>query len=226
MSQQGTPLAESARPPLQIVPAPANTERNSNAFHQSFDVFFASAGLILLSPLLIAIAAAIKLQNDGPVLYKQPRVGRHFRVFHVYKFRTMVRGADKSGLLTAPNDSRITALGKLLRKYKLDELPQLLNVIKGDMQLVGPRPEVERYVALFHSAYAVLLRERPGITDPATIAHRREDTLLTGELVEQQYISRLLPAKVQMSLDYQRRRTFLSDLDVLFRTVTTLFMRA
>ena len=112
------------------------------------------------------------------VLYRQSRVGRNFQCFWVCKFRSMVAGADRSGLLTAQQDSRITHVGRLLRRYKLDELPQLFNVLKGDMQLVGARPEVERYVQMFRHQYAVILQERPGITDPATVAYRHEEQML------------------------------------------------
>ena len=194
-----------------------------SVLHLSFDILCAVIGLFVLSPLLLAIALAIRLQNDGPVLYAQSRVGRHFRVFRVLKFRTMVEGADRTGLLTAAADPRITRVGRILRAYKLDELPQLLNVIKGEMQLVGPRPEVERYVELFRSQYALLLQNRPGITDPAAITYRREDTLLTKDSADIKYISEVLPAKLQLSLDYQHRRTFISDLQVLICTILKVF---
>lgn len=195
----------------------------SRALHLTFDVLCAALGLLVLSPLLVAIALAVRLQNDGPVLYAQSRVGRNFRVFRVLKFRTMVQGADKSALLTAAADTRITPLGRILRKYKLDELPQLLNVTKGDMQLVGPRPEVARYVNLFPLQYALLLQDRPGITDPATIAYRHEDAMLTEHYAENEYVSKVLPAKLQISMEYQRRRTFISDLTVLMLTLVNVF---
>lgn len=190
----------------------------TGAFHRVFDVCCAAAGLLLLSPLFCAIAVAIKFDDGGPVFYAQDRVGKNFRRFRVYKFRSMVAGADRDGLLTAAGDARLTRLGRLLRRYKLDELPQLFNVLKGDMQLVGARPEVERYVEMFRPQYAVILQDRPGVTDPATLAYRREDQVLSSSRAEQQYVEEILPAKLRLSLDYQRQRSFLSDVGILLRT--------
>jgi lipopolysaccharide/colanic/teichoic acid biosynthesis glycosyltransferase len=194
--------------------------RPQNGIHRWFDVFCAASGLVILSPLLAAIAVAIKLQDGGPVLYSQWRVGRNFKPFRLYKFRSMVPDADRrGGLLTAPQDHRLTPLGRVLRRYKLDELPQLLNVIKGDMQLVGARPEVDRYVRMFPEEYAAILRDRPGITDPASVAFRHEDQMFGTGDVEQEYIERILPAKLSTSLDYARRRDLVSDLGVILGTV-------
>lgn len=134
----------------------------------------------------------------------------------------MVAGADQSLLLTAPADSRVTRIGRLLRRYKLDELPQLFNVLACDMQLVGARPEVERYVQMFRLQYAVILQDRPGITDPASLAYRREDQILSADGIEQQYVREILPAKLQLSLEYQHRRSFFSDLGILMRTAIGL----
>lgn len=192
------------------------------SFRRLFDVAGASAGLLLLSPLFCAIAVAIKSDDGGPVFYTQARVGKGFFRFRVYKFRSMVVGAEKSGLLTASRDSRLTRIGGVLRRYKLDELPQLLNVLKGDMQLVGARPEVERYVEMFHPQYAVILEGRPGITDPASLAYRREQEILSPTQIEQHYIAEILPEKLRLSLEYQKRRTFLSDIAILLRTLRGL----
>jgi lipopolysaccharide/colanic/teichoic acid biosynthesis glycosyltransferase len=134
----------------------------------------------------------------------------------------MVTGADSGSLLTAPADSRLTRVGRVLRQHKLDELPQLFNVLAGDMQLVGARPEVEPFVQMFRSQYAVILQDRPGITDPASLAYRREDQIFSGEGMEQQYVEQILPAKLQLSLDYQKHRSFLSDIGILLRTVSGL----
>jgi lipopolysaccharide/colanic/teichoic acid biosynthesis glycosyltransferase len=134
----------------------------------------------------------------------------------------MAPGADRSGLLTAPADSRLTRLGGFLRKYKLDELPQLLNVLKGEMQLVGPRPEVERYVSLFRADYSVLLQNLPGITDPASISYRNEEKLFNAERIEEQYLSQILPDKLRISLEYQQRRNLFSDVRVLLQTLLPL----
>jgi lipopolysaccharide/colanic/teichoic acid biosynthesis glycosyltransferase len=184
-----------------------------------FDVSCAALGLVLLSPLLGAIALAIKFDDGGPVFYTQHRIGKNFRHFRVFKFRSMLVGADRDGLLTAPGDSRLTRIGRWLRRYKLDELPQLFNVVKGDMQLVGARPEVERYVRMFRPQYELILQDRPGVTDPATLAYRREDQIFSASRMEQQYVEEILPAKLKLSLDYQRQRSFLSDVGILLRTV-------
>lgn len=185
-----------------------------------FDVACAAAGLLLLSPLFLLIAAAVKLEDGGPVFYLQPRVGRDFLPFLLYKFRSMVPDAERLGRpLTEPQDSRITRAGRLLRRYKLDELPQLVNVVKGEMQLVGARPEVERYVRLFPSEYAQILRERPGITDPASVAFRHEEECFSGGDIETEYIASILPAKLKLSLAYAERRGFWSDLRLIVQTL-------
>jgi lipopolysaccharide/colanic/teichoic acid biosynthesis glycosyltransferase len=185
----------------------------------AFDLAAAAVGLTFLSPLLALIAVAIKLDDGGAVFYSQARVGKDFRLFKLMKFRSMAPGADRSGLLTTPEDSRITRVGRFLRRYKLDELPQLVNVLKGDMQLVGPRPEVERYVGLFRAEYSVLLQELPGITDPASITYRNEEDLFHVERIEEQYISQVLPDKLRVSLEYRQKRNFFSDIGVLLQTL-------
>jgi lipopolysaccharide/colanic/teichoic acid biosynthesis glycosyltransferase len=197
-------------------------ETRSGAIHRAFDTACAACGLILLSPVFVAIAALIKLDDAGPIFYKQPRIGRRFQPFQVFKFRTMTPGADGKGLLTACGDARVTRVGRRLRAYKLDELPQLINVFRGEMQLVGSRPEVARYVERFHGQYALLLQGRPGITDPATLAFRHEDQILSGDGIEEQYLASVLPEKLRLSLEYQQRRTFLSDILVLLQTVLGL----
>lgn len=184
-----------------------------------FDVFSAATGLIVLSPLFCVIAVAIKLDGGGPVFFTQSRMGKGFRQFRIRKFRSMVAGSDRGSLLTAPADSRLTRVGVVLRRHKLDELPQLFNVLTGDMQLVGARPEVERYVQMFRSQYAMLLTDRPGMTDPASLAYRHEDQLFSPHRMEQQYVEEILPAKLKLSLDYQQRRTIFSDVGILLRTV-------
>lgn len=186
----------------------------------TFDRACAAAGLVLLSPLLAAIALAVKLQDGGPVLYAQWRIGREFKPFRLYKFRSMVPGADRRGrLLTEPGDRRLTRVGRLLRRYKLDELPQLINVLKGEMQLVGARPEVDRYVRMFPLEYGVVLRDRPGITDPASLVFRHEDRLLGGEDPEREYLERILPWKLKISVAYSHNRTLKSDLIVIAGTL-------
>jgi lipopolysaccharide/colanic/teichoic acid biosynthesis glycosyltransferase len=190
--------------------------------NRTFNLVCAALGLLFLLPLLTVIALLVKCHDGGPVFYAQPRVGKGFRLFRVLKFRSMVVNADQDGILTAPADHRLTRVGRLLRKHKLDELPQLWNVLTGEMQLVGVRPEVEPYVAMFREQYALLLNQPPGITDPATLAYRREETLFVAERMEQQYVSEILPEKLKLSLDYQRNRSFFSDLRVLLNTVLNL----
>lgn len=196
--------------------------RKTGALHRAFDALCAGLGLLLLSPLLCLIAAAIKLDDGGPVFYRQGRIGKGFCRFRIWKFRSMVPGSDRGGLLTAPADSRLTRVGRWLRRYKLDELPQLFNVLGGKMQLVGARPEVERYVEMFRPQYSLILQDRPGITDPASLVYVREDQILSGADMEQQYTQIILPAKLQLSLVYQARRTFGSDLGILLRTFAAL----
>lgn len=187
-----------------------------------FNFTCAAMGLLMLSPLLAVIALAVKCGDGGPVLYFHRRVGKGFRPIRVLKFRSMIVDANKGLSLTAPCDPRLTEVGRFLRRYKLDELPQLWNVLTGDMQLVGVRPEVEPYVAMFREQYALLLSEPPGITDPASLAYRNEENLFAADRLEQQYLSEILPQKLRLSLDYQRKRSFLSDLRVLFETIFTL----
>lgn len=189
---------------------------------RAFDFVCVAMGLIVLSPLLLLIALAIKIGDPGPVFYRQQRVGKNFRPFGLFKFRTMFKGADKAGLLTAPGDARITRVGRFLRRYKLDELPQLANVMRGDMQLVGARPEVPKYVEMFRTQYALVLREPPGITDPASIAYREEENCFSSAHIEEQYIAEILPHKIKLSLQYQAQRNFLSDLRLLFQTLRGL----
>jgi lipopolysaccharide/colanic/teichoic acid biosynthesis glycosyltransferase len=191
---------------------------------RAFDVISAACGLVLLSPLFAVIALAIKHEDDGPVLFCQTRVGRNFRKFRLHKFRSMVPDAGHRGSpITGPEDSRITRVGAFLRKYKLDELPQLINVLIGDMGLVGARPELERYVEMFRPQYALILRERPGITDPATLAYRHEERILEPGDPDSYYVRQVLPRKLETSLEYSRRRTFLSDLRVIALTLFGIY---
>jgi lipopolysaccharide/colanic/teichoic acid biosynthesis glycosyltransferase len=190
---------------------------------RAFDILSAGIGLILLAPLFALIALAVKIEDGGPVFYSQLRVGKDFRKFRFLKFRSMIPGADRLAPLTARADPRRTRMGRFLRKYKLDELPQLINVVKGDMQLVGARPELEPYVERFRLQYALLLQDRPGITDPGTLTYRHEEQLFETEHVEEQYVSKILPHKLELSLEHSRQRSFHSDLSILFRTIFGIF---
>ncbi len=187
-----------------------------------FDTVCAFAGLAFLVPIFAIIALAIKLDDGGPVLYFQFRVGKGLRKFRLLKFRSMFSNCTDGSLLTAPQDARVTRVGRFLRKYKLDELPQLVNVLRGEMQLVGVRPQVERFVDIFPGEYKELLQTPPGITDLASLSFRNEERLFHESSIEEQYISKILPIKLEMSLKYSRTRTFLSDLEILFRTVLGL----
>lgn len=185
------------------------------------DVAAAACGIVLLSPLMLLSAFAVMAASRGPLIFSHKRVGRGFSPFYAYKFRTMVHGADKSGsYVTAGGDSRITSVGRLLRKTKLDELPQLFNVLAGDMSLVGPRPEVERYVQLFRGDYSEILRIRPGITDYAAIEFRDEESVLAGyEDHEKAYREEILPAKIRLYKKYLEDISFFTDLKILISTV-------
>jgi lipopolysaccharide/colanic/teichoic acid biosynthesis glycosyltransferase len=184
------------------------------------DILAAAAGLLLLSPVLLLIGLAVKLGDGGPVLYISKRVGRGGRLFSIYKFRSMVEGAERiSGGLTLRGDRRVTRAGRVLRAYKLDELPQLVNVLKGDMSLVGPRPEDPGFVARYTPEQREILRYRPGITSPASLHYRNEEEFLGGGDTETLYIEKILPHKLSMDLAYLTRRTVGSDLVVILRTL-------
>ncbi len=170
-------------------------------------------------PLFVLIALAIKLDDGGPVLYSQYRVGKGLRKFRLLKFRSMFSHCAEGSFLTAPRDTRVTRVGRFLRRYKLDELPQLVNVLKGEMQLVGVRPQVEKFVDIFPGEYGELLQRPPGITDLASLSFRHEELLFLENSIEEHYIAKILPIKLKMALKYSRTRTFLSDLEILFRTV-------
>lgn len=187
---------------------------------RGFDLLASSVGAVLLSPLLVGISAAVWLHDRGPVFYRARRVGRGGREFDVLKFRTMVVDADKQGPgITASGDARITPVGRFLRRTKLDELPQLLNVIRGDMGLVGPRPEDPRYVALYTQEQRTVLAVRPGITSAASLAYRHEEALLSGDDWEHVYRNRVMPEKLAIDLEYLRTRTLRGDVKLIVRTV-------
>lgn len=188
-----------------------------------FDLCFALPGLVLLAPIFLLIAVLIKLDGGGPVFYRQERVGYRGRRFRIWKFRTMVVGAERHGVLTIGNDPRVTRVGRWLRRFKLDELPQLINVVLGDMSLVGPRPEVPKYVALYTEKELQVLDLMPGITDPASIAFRHENEILGRSLdPERTYVQFIIPEKVSLNLDYARKATVLTDCIVILKTLATL----
>ncbi len=175
------------------------------------DIVASSIGLLVLAPLFILIAIVVR----PPVFYRARRVGLHGREFAMLKFRSMTVAASGAAL-TMQNDARVTRVGRMLRRTKLDELPQLLNVLRGEMSLVGPRPEDPRYVAMYDAEQRRILDVRPGITSAASFAYRNEEQLLTSE---QQYIDVIMPAKLKLDLDYERSRTLLTDLRLILRTI-------
>jgi lipopolysaccharide/colanic/teichoic acid biosynthesis glycosyltransferase len=195
---------------------------------RTFDCVTAAIGVVLLSPLFLVVAALIKLDSRGPVFFRQPRIGRHFRPFRIYKFRTMVEDAElRGGAITSRGDPRVTTIGRLLRRTKIDELPQLINVLNGDMSLVGPRPEVARYVEMFHDDYRRILTVRPGITDLASMKYRHEAELLgCATDADKEYVGRILPDKIRLAREYVHRATFWFDVALVLRTLAAILRPA
>jgi lipopolysaccharide/colanic/teichoic acid biosynthesis glycosyltransferase len=190
----------------------------------AFDIIFSTIGLILLCPLFLAIAWSIHREDGGPVFYRGERVGKGGVPFRIFKFRTMVVNAEKiGGSSTADDDPRITRIGALLRKYKLDELPQLFNVLVGDMSLVGPRPEVKYYTDLFTAEEQAILSVRPGITDWASIWNPDEGSILAGsEDPDRAYLELIRPTKLKLQLRYTQTQSLLTDLKIIFLTLFAL----
>jgi lipopolysaccharide/colanic/teichoic acid biosynthesis glycosyltransferase len=189
-----------------------------------FDFVLSLGALLALLPLLLLLAAAVKLSSPGPVFFLQERVGRGGRRFRLCKFRTMVADAAQQGpSVTREGDARVTRVGALLRRWKLDELPQLWNVVKGDMSLVGPRPELPQYVALFPREYERVLSVRPGITDLATLHYRDEERLLRqAQDLEQFYVEKVLPVKLRLNLEYLEKRGFWFDVRLILLTLARI----
>lgn len=189
-----------------------------------FNVGAAAVGLLLLSPVLAVVAAAVRLDSPGPILFRQKRVGRGGVPFDILKFRSMRSDAESvGGQLTVGADARITRTGRFIRAWKLDELPQLINVVRGEMDLVGPRPEVPRYVALYDEQQREVLTVRPGITDPASVEFRNESELMAQHPEpERLYVEQIMPRKLALNIDYVRRRTVLSDIGVIFSTLAAV----
>ncbi len=186
-----------------------------------FDIVLSSIGLFLALPVLAAVAILVKAGSPGPVLFRQQRMGKGFRPFSLFKFRTMVNDADKRGpLVTTGGDKRVTGIGRILRKTKIDELPQLINVLKGDMSLVGPRPEVEKYVKLYEKDYDEILSVRPGITDISSIEFRDEESVLKAQDNPEEYYRQvLLPIKIGYARKYIKHMSFFFDIKLIFITI-------
>lgn len=197
--------------------------RLDDSARRALDLVGAALGLALLAPLLLVIAVAVRASDGGPALHRARRIGRHGRPFELLKFRTMIPDAARCGpAITAGGDPRVTPLGRWLRRTKLDELPQLINVLRGEMGLVGPRPEDPRYVALYSPAQRRVLAARPGITSAATLHYRHEEQILVGLDWETRYRTQVMPAKLELDLDYLDRRSVLSDLLLIVLTLRAL----
>jgi lipopolysaccharide/colanic/teichoic acid biosynthesis glycosyltransferase len=196
----------------------------SNYLRRTVDVCGAGLGLIVLSPLFFVVAIAIKMDTPGPVFYRARRVGKDEKLFWLYKFRSMVADAHKRGpAITTSGDSRVTRVGRILRRTKIDELPQLINVFFGDMSLVGPRPEDPKYVALYTPEQKKILCVRPGITSVASFMYRNESDLLSSSDWEAKYRKEILPNKLSVDLKYIKNRTLWSDFELIFKTIFALF---
>jgi len=192
---------------------------------RALDVTVAVVALVLTSPLWLLIAIAVRAGSPGPVLFRGERVGRDGVPFSILKFRSMTAGAASEGpAITAGGDARVTRVGRVLRRTKLDELPQLVNVLRGEMSIVGPRPEAPAFVARYDAEQRELLRWRPGITGAASLAYRDEEAVLAaaGDDWEAYYISTVMPAKARLDIDYCRQRTATSDLRLIARTIASV----
>jgi len=209
----------------------AQPEDANNGFYRRLgkrliDIVASLVGLVLLSPVLIAVSILVKCTSPGPILYWQDRVGRGEKMFRIAKFRSMVAGADKKGpSITSSGDARVTRLGAILRKFKLDEFPQLWNVLRGEMSLVGPRPELPRYVADYTLEQQRVLCVCPGITDLASIRYRHEEAVLAQSgNPEEFYRNVVLPHKLDLNLDYIEKMSFLFDTKLILQTIKSLFV--
>ena len=193
-----------------------------------FDIVASAVALIFLCPVFLAIALTVMADSKGPVFFRQWRVGRKQKLFRVYKFRTMVDGAgDRGPPITVAGDGRVTAVGRLLRRFELDELPTLVNVLKGEMSIVGPRPELPKYLPYYEEKHKRIFLVRPGMTDLGTLKFRDEARLLPLQgNAERVYVERILPEKLKLSLEYVERRSILFDLSVILRTFALIAARS
>ncbi len=191
-----------------------------------FDLIFSLIGLIITSPLLVLIAILIKLDSKGPIFYRGTRIGQFGKPFRIFKFRTMVVNAEElGGPSTAGDDSRLTKIGKLLKKFQLDELPQLINVLEGEMSCVGPRPEVKMYVDMMtNEERSTILSIKPGMTDLASLWDFHESEVLKGSPdPEKSYMEKIRPTKIKLQLEYVKTRSFMLDLKIIIKTILKIF---
>ena len=191
------------------------------AFKRIFDFTLSLGGIMVLSPIFLLIALVIKLESKGNVLFTQMRVGKGAKDFYLFKFRSMYIDSEKNGQLTVGmKDPRVTGIGYLLRKFKIDELPQLLNVLIGNMSFVGPRPEVRKYVALYSPEQLTVLTVKPGITDKASLKYFNENELLEKSTnPEQTYINEIMPEKLKINIEYIQQRSIVQDFTIIFKTI-------
>ena len=190
-----------------------------------FDILFSIIGLLALFPFFVFVALLVVIDSEGGIFYIQKRIGKNGIAFNLFKFRTMSIGSDKEGLLTVGNkDARITKVGYYLRKYKIDELPQLINVLNGTMSFVGPRPEVAKYVALYTEEQREILKLKPGITDYASLEYFNENELLAlAENPEDAYVNDVLPAKIKLNKKYIANKSFITDCTIILKTIFKIF---
>jgi len=200
------------------------SDNREDPLKRGFDLVASITGLAALWPFLVLVGAAIRLDSPGTILYRGRRTGKGGVPFSMLKFRTMVEKAETlGGPSTGRNDPRVTRIGRILRKYKIDELPQLINVVRGEMSLVGPRPEVEQYTALYNDEERQILSVRPGITDYSSIEFSRLGEILGDENVDDTFETRVMPRKTALRLEYVRNRSFAEDLKIIFRTIWRIF---
>ncbi len=191
-----------------------------------FDIVAAAVLALVLAPVMLLIAALVRLDCPGPVLFRQVRVGRRLRPFQIFKFRTMVVEAERNGPgITIGRDPRVTRVGRILRRFDLDELPSLLNVLRGDMSIVGPRPEVPEYLPYYTEEQRQVFSVRPGLTDLGTLAFRNEAAYLVSDDPQRVYVQEILPRKLALNLEYVKNRSFLLDLRLIFRTLIKILMQ-
>lgn len=196
-------------------------------FKRIFDILASFLGLLIISPILLIVALFIKLLMPDPVFFIQTRIGKGGKEFRLLKFRTMrIKSKTSEGSFDVGDQSRITALGKILRKTKLDEIPQLINVLKGDMSLVGPRPEVKKWTAVYPEQWAIVHQVQPGITDNASIEFRNEEEILAqSSNPEETYQNVILPRKLELYIDYVNHHSFSGDLMIILRTIQTIIIK-
>jgi len=215
------PISSSEKPAATIEARPVQ-----GVLKRAMDLVVGSAALVVFSPAIAFTALRIKREDGGPVFYRAPRVGKDGRPFRMFKFRTMVVNADRiGGPSTAADDPRLTRVGHSIRKYKLDEIPQLINVVLGEMSLVGPRPEIQHYVDMYSPEERRLLSVRPGITDWASIRYRNEGEILLGASdPEAAYMEKIRPGKIRLGLEYVQRQSLLTDIKILAQTARAIFV--